>query len=90
MGTMDTREKGPCYKLVVTYDGQPFCGWQVQPNGKTIQQELQGALSLIIKEAIWVTGSGRTDAGVHALGQVAHFHTNASFSIEKVLKRFHL
>lgn len=61
------------YKLLIMYDGTPFSGWQVQPNGVSIQQKIQEAIHTITKENVHVIGSGRTDAGVHALGQVAHF-----------------
>ncbi len=60
-------------KVVVSYDGTDFCGWQIQPNGVSIQQTLENALFELIKERVTVTGSGRTDAGVHANGQVCHF-----------------
>lgn len=64
-------------KITVSYDGTAYCGWQVQPNGVTIQQKLEEAVFSLTGERVRVTGSGRTDAGVHAKGQVAHF------SIEK-------
>ena len=60
-------------KLTLEYDGTDYHGWQVQPNGKTIQEVLEHALSEILREKVRVNGSGRTDAGVHALGQVANF-----------------
>ncbi len=60
-------------KLTITYDGTNYCGWQVQPNGITVQQEIESALYKLTGENIKVVGSGRTDAGVHAIGQVAHF-----------------
>lgn len=61
------------YVLVIEYDGTNYSGWQVQPNKKTIQSELEKALSKIFNQKIKITGSGRTDAGVHAIGQVASF-----------------
>lgn len=61
------------YKLIISYDGTDYSGWQVQPNGVSIQALIQQALQTIIKEPAGVVGSGRTDAGVHAFGQVAHF-----------------
>jgi tRNA pseudouridine38-40 synthase len=59
-------------KLTVAYDGRPFSGWQSQPNENGIQDHLQRAFSLIAAAAVKLHGAGRTDAGVHALGQVAH------------------
>ncbi len=59
-------------KLTLSYDGQPWQGWQSQPNGLGIQDQVQQALSLIAKAPVSVEGSGRTDAGVHALAQIAH------------------
>jgi len=61
-------------KLTIEYDGTDYCGWQVQPNGKAIQEVLEQALEKILGVAVRLNGSGRTDAGVHALGQVANFH----------------
>ena len=63
-------------KLTVAYDGTGFCGWQIQKTGRTVQEELQKVLAVLHKHPVAVTGSGRTDAGVHALGQVAHFDTD--------------
>jgi len=62
-------------RIVLAYDGTPYLGWQMQPQGPTIQSVLQDCLRTITGEQITVKGSGRTDAGVHALGQVANFHT---------------
>jgi tRNA pseudouridine38-40 synthase len=61
------------YKIIVEYDGTPFVGWQFQKNGLSIQEILQKAIFQLSREKITVTGAGRTDAGVHALAQVAHF-----------------
>ncbi len=63
-------------KLVVAYDGTNYCGWQVQPNGTSIQTVLQAAIEDLVGEKILLTGASRTDSGVHALGQVAVFDTN--------------
>lgn len=62
-------------KLTLAYDGRPFQGWQKQPNASTVQNLLENALSSVAKEPLTVQGSGRTDAGVHANGQVVHFDT---------------
>lgn len=61
--------------LVITYCGTGFCGWQTQPNKRSVQEELETALFNVLKEKVVLYASGRTDAGVHALGQVAHFET---------------
>src|SRR5499433_2939275 len=62
----------PRYKLVIEYDGAPFVGWQVQDNGLSVQAVLAAAIAAFSGEAVAVQGAGRTDAGVHATGQVAH------------------
>ena len=61
------------YKITLSYDGTSFSGWQIQPNAPSVQESLQRALGLLLKEEITVTGAGRTDAGVHAVGYIAHF-----------------
>jgi tRNA pseudouridine38-40 synthase len=63
--------------LGVEYDGHPFCGWQSQADGRTVQDTLQQALSQLAGEQISVIAAGRTDTGVHALEQVVHFDTGA-------------
>ena len=62
-------------RLIVEYDGTAYCGWQRQENGLSIQQVLEESIGRMTGEESRVIGSGRTDAGVHAIGQVAHFHT---------------
>lgn len=71
-------------KLTIEYDGKEFNGWQKQPNKLNIQGEIERAIYNITKEEVDLIGSGRTDAGVHALGQVANFKTNSQISIEKL------
>ena len=63
--------------LTVAYDGTNYCGWQIQPNGNTIEAELNRHLSALLGEEIRVIGASRTDSGVHALGNVAVFSTQA-------------
>ncbi|MGB6194527.1 MAG: tRNA pseudouridine(38-40) synthase TruA [Terracidiphilus sp.] len=74
------------WKLTLAYDGTDFHGWQVQPDAVTIQGELQNALQRITGEAPLPQGSGRTDAGVHALAQVASFPLNARIPAESLLR----
>lgn len=71
------------YKLILQYDGTRYSGWQIQNNAKTIQQEIINAIKIILKEDINLIGSGRTDAGVHALGQVANFRTEKEIDLYK-------
>jgi tRNA pseudouridine38-40 synthase len=61
------------YFVTLSYDGKRFHGWQIQPNGISVQEELQRGLSLLLRQEVTVTGAGRTDAGVHARMMVAHF-----------------
>jgi len=64
-------------KLIIEYDGTNYCGWQAQENGPSIQAEIEKALLAVTGEKIRINGSGRTDAGVHARGQVANFMTGS-------------
>lgn len=71
-------------RLLIAYDGTDYCGWQVQPNGITIEEVLNKKLSLITGEDIHVIGASRTDSGVHALGQIAVFDTESSIPPERM------
>ena len=73
------------YKLLITYDGTNYHGWQVQPNGISIQAEIEMALSKVLQEKVRIVGAGRTDAKVHALGQTAHFHTEKTPDLFRLL-----
>lgn len=71
-------------KLIVAYDGTNYCGWQVQPNGITIEEVLNKALRRLTGEDILVIGASRTDSGVHAMGNVAVFDTETTIPPEKI------
>lgn len=71
------------FKLTIAYDGTDFHGWQIQTNKPTIQGEIVNVLQRVTEEKIFLHGAGRTDAGVHALGQVASFHTHSVLSAEE-------
>lgn len=71
-------------KIVVAYDGTNYCGWQVQPNGLSVQEVLEKHLSDLLCEEIRITGASRTDAGVHALGNVAAFNTSARMAADRI------
>ena len=73
-------------KIIVEYDGTGYCGWQVQPNGRSIQATLERAISTFFGAATRITGSGRTDAGVHALGQVANFFVEKDAEAHRILR----
>jgi len=70
--------------LVIQYDGTAFNGLQVQNNGRTVQGELENALHILTKENIRIYASGRTDSGVHALGQVVHFDCESNLTLERL------
>jgi tRNA pseudouridine38-40 synthase len=72
------------YKLVIEYDGSPFVGWQRQSNGTSVQGEVERALMEFVGSPVKVFGAGRTDSGVHALGQVAHCDINKDIGCETV------
>jgi tRNA pseudouridine38-40 synthase len=74
------------FRLTIAYDGTDFSGWQIQPGEPTIQGELQAALGRVTGESPLPQGSGRTDAGVHALAQVASFDLNANIPPENLLR----
>ncbi len=61
------------YFIYLSYNGKNYCGWQIQPNGISVQQKIEEALSTLLRKKISITGAGRTDAGVHAALMVAHF-----------------
>ena len=72
------------FKLLIQYEGTDFHGWQVQENARTIQGELERVVSLLEDAEVKVSGSGRTDAGVHAEGQVANVHLKRDFAPDKL------
>lgn len=73
------------YKLTIAYEGTQYSGWQIQPNAISIQEILQDKLEILLKRRTSVVGAGRTDAGVHAMGQVAHFRHEEELDLFKIL-----
>ena len=73
------------YKIKIEYEGTPFVGWQFQKNGQSIQEVLQKAIFKFSKEKVTVIGAGRTDSGVHALEQTAHFDLKKKINKKKIL-----
>ncbi len=76
------------YKITISYDGTGYAGWQVQKNGQAIQPLIQKAIETFLRAPINLTGSGRTDAGVHAHGQTAHFDSDIPFELKRALLSF--
>jgi tRNA pseudouridine38-40 synthase len=72
------------YFITLSYDGTHYHGWQVQPNGVSVQGELQRCLSLLMRSEVTVTGAGRTDAGVHARMMMAHFDTDTELDCRQL------
>mgnify|MGYP001476963684 CR=1 FL=1 len=82
------------YKLEIQYNGKNYAGWQIQTNAETVQQTIMDKIETLTKEKVNLIGSGRTDVGVHALGQVANFRTEIdmdlnqfSYSLNSLLPR---
>lgn len=75
----------PTYRMTVEYDGTNFCGWQVQAGEPTVQELLEDALETALRKRVDVVGSGRTDSGVHARGQVAHFRLDPAIDTYRLL-----
>ena len=71
-------------KLIVAYDGTNYCGWQIQNNGRTIEEVLNEALTALFHEKVAVIGASRTDSGVHSEGNVAVFDTESRMPADKV------
>jgi tRNA pseudouridine38-40 synthase len=77
----------PTIRLIIEYDGTDYVGWQFQTNGRSIQEEIEKAIKQILQVDIRITGAGRTDAGVHAHGQVASFYIEKEVEINSLAKR---
>jgi tRNA pseudouridine38-40 synthase len=78
----------PRYKLTIEYDGTSFVGWQQQDNGASVQGVLTEALAAFAGERVMVAGAGRTDTGVHALGQVAHIDLSKEWEVDRIRDAF--
>ena len=80
----DREKSGGRIALIVQYDGTLYYGWQMQAQGNTVQSEIERALEILTKEDIRITAAGRTDSGVHALGQVVHFDLIKPIKLDKL------
>jgi tRNA pseudouridine38-40 synthase len=78
------------YFIYFQYNGANYHGWQRQPNGISVQEALEDAMSIIMRTPIALTGAGRTDAGVHARLMTAHFDTDATFDAENIVRRLNV
>ena len=84
MNTTKNSEKKHRIALLIQYDGSVFNGWQSQKQGRPVQDEIEKAMEVLFKEKIRTVAAGRTDAGVHALGQVIHFDTSSKLTLKKI------
>jgi tRNA pseudouridine38-40 synthase len=75
----------PRYKILIEYDGTNYSGWQKQSNSNTIEEEIESALAQILRQPVDIIGQGRTDSGVHAEGQVAHFDFSEDLDRDRLL-----
>ncbi|NGP88578.1 tRNA pseudouridine(38-40) synthase TruA [Fodinibius halophilus] len=75
----------PRYKIFIEFDGSRYNGWQKQPNGDTVEERIEAALARILRQPVDIIGQGRTDSGVHAEGQVAHFDFPESLDKDRLL-----
>lgn len=73
-------------RMTVEYDGTDFSGWQFQNNGRSVQGELEKSAAQLLQEEVRMTGAGRTDAGVHARGQVCHYSTSTSMDVQAIAR----
>ena len=74
------------FRMLVEYRGAAFCGWQLQPDQRTVQGEIEAALETLCRRPVRITGAGRTDSGVHARGQVASFRLSTDLSCSRLLR----
>ncbi len=78
---METSRELKNYKLLIQYDGTNYSGWQIQSNAETVQQKISDSIKTILREEVNLIGSGRTDSGVHALGQIANFRSEQEIDL---------